>query len=115
MSIRNGITDGTKMCGSERVGNCFILLCALYTSQGKTLLSAGLARNTKITLTGLQKCIKLYLAFEQWVNESHPKQEVENARGLLAHLVKSIQICFNKDWGWGWEIPKMHSFSRMID
>ena len=22
MSIRNGITDGTKMCGSERVGNC---------------------------------------------------------------------------------------------
>ena len=115
MSIRNGITDGTKMCGSERVGNCFILLCALYTTQGKTLLSAGLARNTKITLTGLQKCIKLYLAFEQWVNESHSKQEVENARGLLAHLVKSIQICFNKDWGWGWDIPKMHSFARMID
>ncbi len=28
MSIRNGVTDGTKMCRSERVGNCFVLLCA---------------------------------------------------------------------------------------
>jgi hypothetical protein len=32
MSIQNGITDGTKMCGSERVGNCFILLCVLNTA-----------------------------------------------------------------------------------
>ncbi len=31
MPIRNGITDGTKMCGSERVGNCFVLLCAVHT------------------------------------------------------------------------------------
>ena len=34
MSVRNDITDGTKMAGSERVGNCFILLCVLHTSQG---------------------------------------------------------------------------------
>ncbi len=24
MSIRNGITDGTKMCRSEQVGSCFV-------------------------------------------------------------------------------------------
>ena len=106
MSIRNGITDGTKMCGSERVGNCFILLCALYTSQGKTLLSAGLARNTKITLTGLQKCIKLYLAFEQWVNESHPRQEVENACGLLAHLVNQSKSALIRIGGGDGKFPK---------
>jgi hypothetical protein len=28
MSLRNGVTDGTKMTASERVGNMFILLCA---------------------------------------------------------------------------------------
>jgi hypothetical protein len=26
MLIQNEITDGTKMCGSEKVGNCFVLL-----------------------------------------------------------------------------------------
>jgi hypothetical protein len=39
MSIRNGITDGTKMCGSERVGNCFVLLCVMHTHLGKELMA----------------------------------------------------------------------------
>ena len=39
MSIRNGITDETKMCGSERVGNCFVLLCAVHTQLGQSLFS----------------------------------------------------------------------------
>ncbi len=37
MSIRNGVTDGTKMCGSERVGNCFVLLCVMHTRLGQSL------------------------------------------------------------------------------
>ena len=36
MSVRNGITDGTKMCGSERVGNCFSLF---RTQLGQRLIS----------------------------------------------------------------------------
>lgn len=39
MSIQNGITDGTKMCGSEQVGNCFILLCLIHTQLGQQLFS----------------------------------------------------------------------------
>jgi hypothetical protein len=39
MSIRNGITDGTKMCGSERVGNCFVLLYVMHTHLGKELMA----------------------------------------------------------------------------
>jgi hypothetical protein len=39
MSICNGITDGTKMCCSERVGNCFVLLCVMHTHLGKELMS----------------------------------------------------------------------------
>jgi hypothetical protein len=38
MSIRNGVTNGTKMCGSERVGNCFVLLCVMHTQLGQSLL-----------------------------------------------------------------------------
>jgi hypothetical protein len=39
MSIRNGVTNGTKMCGSERVGNCFVLLCVMHTQLGQSLLA----------------------------------------------------------------------------
>ena len=39
MSIRNGVTDCTKMCGSERVGNCFVLLCVMHTHLGKELMA----------------------------------------------------------------------------
>ena len=114
MSIRNGITDGTKMCGSERVGNFFILLCVMYTTSGKCLLSDGLSRE-RIPLQRFRDCIKLYLGFEQWVNDSHPIQEVKDAYGLLAHLISEIQICFPKRWGWGWNIPKIHSLAKMLD
>jgi hypothetical protein len=34
-SIQNGITDGTKMCGSEQVGNCVVLLCVMHTHSGR--------------------------------------------------------------------------------
>jgi hypothetical protein len=33
--VRNGITDGTKMCGSECVGIAFILLCLFHTQLGQ--------------------------------------------------------------------------------
>jgi hypothetical protein len=38
MSILNGITDGTKMCGSKQVGNCFVLLCVMHTHSGQKLM-----------------------------------------------------------------------------
>ena len=41
-SMRNGLTDGTKMGGKERVGNMAILLCLTYTKEGRDLLRYGL-------------------------------------------------------------------------
>ncbi len=38
MSMQNGITDGTKMCGSKQVGNCFVLLCVIHTHSEKKLM-----------------------------------------------------------------------------
>ncbi len=35
MLIQNGITDSTKMCGSQQVGNCFVLLCVMHTHSGQ--------------------------------------------------------------------------------
>ncbi len=38
MPIQNGITDGTKMCRTKQVGNCFVLLCVVHTHSGKKLM-----------------------------------------------------------------------------
>ncbi len=70
MSIRNGITDGTKICGSERVGSCFVLLCLMHTHLGKDLMSNKM-KQRKIPLKRFITCLKLYLAYERWVTEPH--------------------------------------------
>ncbi len=49
MSIRNGITDGNKMCGSEQVGNCFVLLCVNHTHSGQKLMCKEM-KDRKISL-----------------------------------------------------------------
>ena len=75
MSIRNGVTDGTKMCGSERVGNCFVLLCVMHTQLGQSLLAKEMGVR-RISLRKFTNCLKLYLAFERWVNESHTRSQI---------------------------------------
>ncbi len=37
MSSRNGVTDGTKMKASERVGNMCMLLCVIRTKDGREI------------------------------------------------------------------------------
>ena len=86
----------------------------MYTTSGKCLLSNGLSRE-RISLKRFCNCIKLYLAFKQWVDKTHPIQKVKDAYGLLAYLIGEVQFCFPKKWGWGWNIPKMHSFAKMLD
>ena len=112
MSIRNGITDGTKMCGSERVGNCFVLLCAMHTQLGQSLLAKEM-RERRISLRKFIYCLKLYLSFERWVNESHPRSQINRSRKLLGELITLIKECFPRTEGWGWNLPKMHAFAKM--
>jgi hypothetical protein len=83
MSVHNGITDGTKMCGSERVGNCFILLCLFYTLLGQQLI----AKYQKVSLNSYKDCLKLYLSFEQRVTEPHSRREVQKSKKLLGDLI----------------------------
>jgi hypothetical protein len=112
MSIRNGVTDGTKMCGSERVGNCFVLLCVMHTQLGQSLLAKEMGVR-RISLRKFTNCLKLYLAFERWVNESHTRSQIRKSRKLLGELITLIQECFPRTAGWGWNLPKMHAFAKM--
>jgi hypothetical protein len=106
-SDHNGITDGTKMSASKRVGNIFVLLCAMYTDKGKGLFVEG-CQASGITMQQLKDCLKLQLGFEKWVNDSNSIHDIDRATPLLADLITCISTSFPQKEGNGWTIPKMH-------
>jgi hypothetical protein len=112
MSVCNGITDGLKMCGSEQVGNCFALLCAMHKQLGKNLLAKEMVESG-VSWPKFTNCVNLYLAFERWVTESHPWSQIRLSITLLGDLITMIKECFPRDEGWGWNLPKMHAFAKM--
>jgi len=79
MSDRNGVTDGTKMSASERVGNIFILLCAMYTQDGMSIFQDGCFISS-VSFEDMKQCLKLLLGFEVWVNQSNSINDVEYSR-----------------------------------
>jgi hypothetical protein len=98
MSIQNGITDGTKMCGFEQVGNCFVLLCVMHTHSGQKLMWKEMKDRT-ISLKKIKNCLKLYLSFECWVIEPHPRSQVKHSSEALGILIDLIKECFPSDEG----------------
>ena len=113
MSSRNGVTDGTKMSASERVGNMFLILCLLHTQDGKQLFADGLD-DIGVSLRAIKDCLKLQLSFEKWVNNSNSIEDVWKASSQVSDLICAIKTCFPRTDGHGWNIPKMHSLSKMI-
>jgi hypothetical protein len=112
MSLCNGITDGTKMCGSESVGNCFVIVCVMHTHSGKRLMLKEM-NERKISSKRFKNCLKLYLLFKRWVNEPHPRSQVRQSSIALGNLINLINKCFPRDEGWGWNLPNMHAFAEM--
>jgi hypothetical protein len=112
MSKQNGITDGTKLCRSEQVGNCFALLCVMHTHSRQTLMWKEINDRT-IFLKKIKNCLKLYLSFECCVNEPHPRSQDCPSSKVLGILINLIKECFPRDEGWGWNLPKMHAFAKM--
>ena len=113
MSDRNGVTDGTKMSASERVGNIFILLCAMHSADGEMLFVDG-CNEADVSFEAMKYCLKLQLSFERWVNDSNSIVDVQCALTLVAELIQLIQKCFPRTHGNGWCIPKIHSLSKML-
>ena len=101
------------MTASERVGNMYLLLCALHTDDGKEIFADG-CRESRVSFEQLRQCIKLQLGFEQWVNDSNTKEDVTRATVVVADLITRIKTCFPRSSGNEWCIPKMHSLSKMI-
>ena len=113
MSMRGGVTDPVKLTGSERIGNLNLFLCLSYTGSGVALLRPGWEQNN-ISQRDSRECMKLLLGFYCWVNMTNSIQQVEDAHNLLKRLIELIQHCFPRDSGNGWNIPKIHSLSKMI-
>jgi hypothetical protein len=103
------------MCGSEPVGNFFILLL-LNTAVGQKLIKPGL-RSRNISLKKIISRFKLYLGYEHRVHESRTINEVCNAQNLVGKLIENIKACFPQEEengkGLGWNLPKMHTFASM--
>jgi hypothetical protein len=98
MSIQNGITDGTKMCGFKQVGNCFALLCVMHTHSGQKLMWKEMKERT-ISLKKIKNCLNLYLSFECWINEPHPRSQVKQsseALGIAWHSHQSDKGVLSK-------------------
>jgi hypothetical protein len=70
-------------------------------------------KDRTISLKKIKNCLKLYLSFECWVNESHPRSEVKQSLEALGILIDLIKECFPRDEGWGWNLPKMHAFAKI--
>jgi hypothetical protein len=70
-------------------------------------------KDRTISLKKFKICLKLYLSFECWVNESHPRSQVKQSFVAFGILVDLVKECFPSDGGWGWNLPEMHAFANM--
>jgi hypothetical protein len=70
-------------------------------------------KERKISMKRFKHCLKLYLSFERWVNEPHPRSKVHHSSKVLGDLINLIKECFPRDEGWGWNLPKIHAFAKM--
>jgi hypothetical protein len=70
-------------------------------------------KDRTISLKKTKNCLKLYLSFECWVNEPHPRSQVCQSSKALDILINLIKECFPRDEGRGWNLPKMHAFAKI--
>ena len=112
-SIRNGIIDDTKCQSEERRGNLFLLLCIASTVMGGEKLKTALRYDDKDWKAWI-KFVKLYLSMEEWFHDSNPKQEVDQARHLIAKVLTRLQKLFPRpnNIGNGYNLPKMHGMTK---
>ena len=91
MSRRNGVLDGTKMSGKERVGNLAILLIVTYTTRGRLIISKGL-RKHRIPLKDFWRCIKLMLSFYHCIHLDIRKSDMQNAKKQVVAMLTGFGV-----------------------
>ena len=108
----NGLIDGTKCQAEERKGNLFYLLCIAQTVDGSTKLQASLGYSQSKWKRWI-KFLKLYLSMEEWFHDRNKKDEVFQARLLIAKVLTSLQQLFPREEATNqYCIPKMHAMTK---
>ena len=111
-AARTGLLKDTLVNASERRGNLFLLLCLSHTDGVQNWLFPLLEQNGVDPLEYL-KCLKMYLAMEEWFHETNPKDEVKAARTLISQVLEMVKNVFQREQGHGWKLQKMHGLTKM--
>jgi hypothetical protein len=89
-----------------------LLLCIASTALGREKLQTALRYNDQTWKKWLH-FVKLYLSMEAWFHNSNHKEEVNNARPLIAKVLRLPQKMFSGDGtGNEYNIPKMHAMTK---
>jgi hypothetical protein len=101
-----------KCQSEEQNGNLFLLLCITSTALGGEKLQTALQYNDRTWKKWLH-FVKLYLSMEAWFHDSNPKEEVNNARPLIAKVLQLLQRMFPREGtGNEYNLPKMHAMTK---
>ncbi len=94
------------------VRNKWVTVLRYYAPCTPSLLAKEMGAR-RITWRKFTNCLKLYLAFERWVTEAHPRTAILKSKLLLGDLITMIKDCFPQEDGWGWNLPKMRAYAKM--
>ena len=111
-SCRNGITDHTKMTGTERRGNLLLVLFSYYTREGRRILLSR-PEMDETTLDGMKHTLKLFLAYEYFIFHPMKRDKMDELQRVVGKLIKWIKKYFPRNEGDGWNVPKMHALLRL--
>jgi len=111
-ATRNGLLDGTKCQAAERKGNLFYLLCIAQTVDGSTKLQKSLQYSQSKWKRWIN-FLKLYLSMEEWFHDRNKKEEVFQARPLIAKVLTMLQQLFpREEVSNQYNIPKYHAMTK---
>jgi len=112
-ATQNGLVDGTKCQATERKGNLFYLLCIAQTVDGSTKLQKSL-RYSQSKWKRWINFLKLYLSMEEWFHDCNEKEEVFQARPLIAKVLTMLQQLFPREEASNqYNIPKYHAMTKI--
>ena len=114
MSRRYCVSDGTRVTGDERRGNCFGLGMVMTTQRGSKALQQH-CKKLRIGVADVVETIALLLAYERWIMSHMKKWELENAGPAVSHLMDMIKQNLPNELGNGWNKVKFHALYEMID
>ena len=107
----------------ENIGNVLAILCLSVTIAGNDLLTRNNIGSNNQDEGGegnsddekdISHPLKLFMSCIAWFHTSNPKEEVENAGGLVAAVLHDIIKFIERTEGHGWDIPKCHAWLQFV-